>query len=208
MIAKASRSLCATYQATKCLLLNGIRSTTRNQRFAYFVRDMACETLKYLRIVAPLPLHHQLLHSALALPLSHHHALLFYPHMRNKRRPPSLSCSGPAGSRFRRNVGPCSRSMQLLGLLSASGARPRVTPGHDDVGPASGLGQGCYNDYPGLGLRLGLTRERTQNLLQGRRSGRCVVEALAEGRSWWEESVERGSTWARDVLSEKQEVGE
>src|SRR6266702_2263859 len=200
MAKEASCKVCATYQV-KYLVL---RSTTRNQRLAYLPPDMACETLKRLHIVAPLPLHYQL-HPALAPALSH--ILLLDPHMRNERRPPFLPRPGPdsgsgasSGSRFRCGAGPGIRSTQQLGLLASSSAGPRVPPGGDDVGPASvrapGIGYGCYSHCPGVGL----ASERTQNLLQGA-CGRHAVEALAERCSRREEAVERGAAWACDVLA-------
>ena len=48
-------------------------------------------TIEYQRIVASLPLHYRL-HSALAPTLSYR-VFLLNPHMRNERRPPSLTCS-------------------------------------------------------------------------------------------------------------------
>lgn len=165
---------------------------------------MARKTLKHLRVVAPLPLHYQL-HFALS------RALLLYPHMRNERRPPFLAYfisrpSADSSFRFRRDVGPGVRITRLMGLLSASGARPRVASGDDDAGstsvPARIPSHGCYNNNFGLGLAC----EGTQHLLHGAACGRHVVEALAERRSRREEAVERGSIWACDILAKTMQL--
>ena len=114
-----------------------------------------------------------------------------------QRVPPSLLPSLRPGPGARSRIW----STQLLGPFSPCGARPRVPPGDDDVSPATVpvLGAGCYNHRRSLRLGLGLACQRTQYLLQGRR-GRCLVEGLAEGRSWGEDAVERGRSWACDVL--------
>jgi len=150
--------------------------------------------------VAPLPLHHQL-HSALAPALSYH-ALLLDPHTRNEC-PPLLTCSGPGS--VVAVWGSVPGAGNCWGFFRrAARDRPRVPPGHDDVGPASGLGHGCYDRYPGLGLRLrsslaSAARTCCRAHAAGGAWSRCWRNVVRGGRIRWSAGafVRATSEWAQ-----------